>query len=65
MDSCDCDIAKISLSLLTNTLEYNNLQEHIDEDLMKGLADIKLKRSYESSDMLISQLIDQTQDFAS
>lgn len=62
---CDIDSTKISLFLLSNDIDYDTLDNHIDQTLMSSFSDVKIKRSYESSDMIVSQLIDQSQNFSS
>lgn len=62
---CVLDVAKISLAVMSNQLEYDTLHEQIAPQLMQWLSDVKLKRSYESSDLIVAQLIDETQNFSS
>jgi hypothetical protein len=55
---------RATLSLLSNELQYDQLTSLCDDGLTDVLRDIKLKRKYDTIDLSIEQLTNETQNFA-
>lgn len=56
---------KISLNIISNDLQYDDLRNHIDQNIQDMTRDIKLKRAFEKTDLILNQLVDSTQNFSS
>lgn len=56
---------RTTLSLLSNELQYDQLTNLCDDELTDVLRDIKLKRKYDTIDLSIEQLTNETQNFSS
>ena len=56
---------RVTLSLLSNDLQYDQLSEVCDDRLRDTFRDIKLKRKYDTLDLSIEKLTNETQNFSS
>ena len=65
MVDTELPIDRVALSLLSNELQYDQLTNLYDDGMMDVLRDIKLKRKYDTIDLSIEQLTNETQNFSS
>jgi hypothetical protein len=63
MVDTELSIDRVTLSLLSNELQYDQLTNLCDDGMMDVLRDIKLKRKYDTIDLSIEQLTNETQNF--
>lgn len=65
MVDTELSIDRVTLSLLSNELQYDQLTNLCDDGMTDVLRDIKLKRKYDTIDLSIEQLTNETQNFSS
>jgi hypothetical protein len=58
------DLHQISLQIKVDSINYEQMEEYVDEDLVGTLKDIKLKKKFASSENLLEDLKTSTQNFS-
>lgn len=63
--NCKLPIERTILTIISNTIWYENLKEHIKPEIENNISEIKIKQNLWAIDTIIEDLIDINQDFSS